>query len=252
MQQSLYSAAVGMTSQQTRLDTIAQNIANSQSAGYKAARVDFKDALYQTMKTPVLEDGAENNLLVGSGAVVASIATTFEQGSIVATGEMYDFAIAGSGFFALRGRNGEVMYTRSGSFRAAPFNDEMYLTSQSGEFVLGTDGDVIRIPDGGIRVAEDGTIYSNDERVGQIGLYDFTNPNGLSKVGETRFMETAASGPAEAQTEGIILQGNLEQSNVSLADEMTMLIRSQRAYALMSRALSTTDNMLGLANTMHS
>ncbi|NLM83722.1 MAG: flagellar basal-body rod protein FlgF [Clostridiales bacterium] len=250
MQQSLYTAAAGMASQQTRLDTIAQNIANTQSAGYKAARVDFKDALYQTMKSPVLADGAENNLLVGSGALVSSIATNFEQGSFIETGEMYDFAIAGEGFFAVRGRNGEVLYTRNGSFRAQPMDDGMYLVTQTGEFVLGADGDVIRLPEGGVRVAEDGTILSDGRQIGRIGLFTFTNPNGLSKEGETRYAETAASGPAQAAT-GAIVQGSLEQSNVSLADELTMLIRSQRAYALMSRALSTTDNMMGLANTMH-
>jgi flagellar basal-body rod protein FlgG len=129
-------------------------------------------------------------------------------------------------------------------------DDGMYLVTQTGEFVLGADGEAIRLPEGGIRVAEDGTIFSSNEQVGKLGLFWFVNPNGLSKAGETRFAETEASGPAQA-IEGAVMQGSLEQSNVSLADELTMLIRSQRAYALMSRALSTTDNMMGLANTMH-
>lgn len=253
MQQSLYTAAVGMTSQQARIDTIANNIANVQTAGYKTSRVDFKDALYQSMKSPVLEDGIENNLLVGSGALVASTSTDFVQGSLLETGQMYDFAIAGSGFFAIRDRDGRILYTRSGSFQATPVDDALYLATQSGAFVLDENLEPIRLPENGLRVEEDGTMYDGaGERIGRLGLFGFANPKGLAKAGETAFEETAASGPAAAEPGGRILQGSLEQSNVDLGDELTQLIRAQRAYALMSRALSTTDDMLGLANTMHS
>lgn len=252
MQQSLYTAAVGMNTQQARIDTIANNIANVQTAGYKADRVDFKDALYQSMKSPVLEDGIENNLLVGSGALVASVSTDFEQGSFLETGQMFDFAIAGSGFFALRDRDGRILYTRSGSFQAAPMEDGLYLAAQNGALVLDENLEPIRLPEGGVRVEEDGTMYGGaGEAVGRLGLFGFANPKGLSKAGETAFEETAASGPAMAETGGKVIQRSLEQSNVNLGEELTQLIRSQRAYALMSRALSTTDDMMGLANTMH-
>jgi flagellar basal-body rod protein FlgG len=256
--QSLYTAASGLSSQQKRLDTLASNIANSNTPGYKSTRVDFKDALYNTMENPVLANAAENNLLTGSGVLLDATSLDFAQGVEIETGLPLDFAIEGNGFFQVQKDSGEVVYTRSGSFGTAVIDGASYLVTNQGYFVLDSDGNRIKMPENGteFNVSKEGIISTGNgsdaaETIGTIGIVSFTNPSGLTAAGDTSFSITEVSGQPEKDTGSILIQGKLESSNVDLAQELTLLIRSQRAYSLASRALTTSDDMMGLANNMH-
>lgn len=250
--QSLYTAASGLSGQQKRLDTLAANVANASTTGYKSTRVDFKDALYSTMKSPVLENSADNNLLVGSGVILDATTIDFAQGANMETGMPLDFAIEGDGFFQVQTGAGELVYTRVGSFKTATIDGQNYLVTGQGHFVLDKNGGRVTVPseDGAFSVSENGIISTVDGEIGTIGLYRFSNAEGLAPAGETCYSETPASGQPEPDDDSAIIQGALENSNVNLAQELTLLIRSQRAYSLASRALTTSDDMLGLANNM--
>jgi flagellar basal-body rod protein FlgG len=251
--QSLYTAASGLLNQQKRLDTLASNIANSNTPGFKSTRIDFKDTLYSTMVDPVLANSAENNLLVGSGVDVDATNIDFSQGADVETGLPLDFAIEGDGFFQVQKDDGEILYTRSGSFSTATVDNVNYLVTAQGYFVLDNEGNKIKMPDNAsaVSVSKDGVISADDgTQYGTIGIVRFSNPGGLAAAGDTSYSATGASGEAEKDTSSIVVQGKLENSNVDLAQELTLLIRSQRAYSLASRALTTTDDMMGLANNM--
>lgn len=251
--QSLYTAASGLKGQQLRLDTLASNVANASTPGFKATRVDFKDALYSTMDNPVLLNGADNNLLRGSGLLVDSTSIDLKQGANIDTGLPLDFAIEGDGFFQVQAENGEVLYTRSGSFRTVAVDDINYLVTPQGYFVLDSGGNRVNMPDDGtaVSITQKGVISTLEGEIGTIGVVRFSNPSGLTAVGDTSFSLTETSGQPEIDESSIVVQGKLENSNVDLAQELTLLIRSQRAYSLASRALTTSDDMLGLANNMH-
>lgn len=252
--QSLYSAASGLSAQQTRLETLSANIANVNTSGYKATRTDFKDALYSTMVDPVLADSAANNLLSGNGVVLDATNKNMTQGAVMDTGLPLDFAIQGSGYFQLQAPNGERLYTRDGSFSTTVFDGNTYLVNSDGDYVLDQTGNKITLPAGSkaVKVSTTGEITANGQSYGTLGVVDFPNPNGLDAAGGTTFRVTVASGQATQDTTSTVLQGSLERSNVDLSTELTLLIRSQRAYSLASRALTTTDEMMGLADQMHS
>jgi flagellar basal-body rod protein FlgG len=251
--QSLFTAASGLSSQQKRLDTLASNIANASTPGYKTTRVDFKDSLYSTMDNPVLDNDVENNLLGGSGVMLDATNIDFRQGVGMDTGVPLDFFIEGDAFFQVQKENGEMVFTRSGSFRTAVIDDASYLVTAQGYFVLDDSGNRIMMPTNSTEfsISENGAISTTEGEYGTIGLFGFPNPGGLMASGDTSFTETAASGTPVNDDKSVIIQGKLENSNVDLAQELTLLIRSQRAYSLASRALTTSDDMMGLANNMH-
>jgi flagellar basal-body rod protein FlgG len=251
--QSLFAAASGLSAQQTRLETISANIANANTPGYKSTRADFKDALYTTMVNPVLEDGAANNLLAGSGVLLDATALNMTSGATVSTEQPFDFAIGGSGFFQVQTDSGEILYTRCGSFTISDIDGENTLVTQEGYYVLDSNGDRLRLPadTGGLKVSADGVMMTADRNYGAIGLVSFTNPEGLSPAGGTFFRTTDNSGPPTQDFTSTVIQGSLERSNVDLSEELTLLIRAQRAYSLASRALTTADDMMGLADNMH-
>jgi flagellar basal-body rod protein FlgG len=253
MRQAMVAAKQAVLSQQLRVDAIANNVANVSTTGFKSTRVDFKDSLYSTMDNPVLDNDMDNNLLCGSGVSLDATNIDFTQGADIETGQPLDFAIEGDGFFQVLKENGEVIFTRSGSFNTAAIDGVNYLVTPQGYFVLDSSGNKIMMPETGtdFSISEKGIIGNDDGEFGTIGLFQFTNPNGLSAAGDTSYTETAASGAPVIDENSTIVQGKLENSNVDLAQELTLLIRSQRAYSLASRALTTSDEMLGLANNMH-
>jgi len=252
--QSLFSAASGLSAQQRRLETISANIANADTTGFKASRTDFKDALYTTMVNPVNIDSMADNLLAGSGVLLGATAIDMSQGVTVQTDQALDFAIKGEGFFQVQTDNGEILYTRSGCFSPAVIDEEIYLATQEGYFVLDANGQRISLPADidGLRVSPGGVLMTEDQNYGALGIVSFTNPQGLEPAGSAYFRTTENSGQPEMDFESTVIQGSLERSNVDLARELTMLIRAQRAYSLASRALTTTDDMMGLADTIHS
>ncbi len=272
MVRSLWTAATGMNAQQTNVDTISNNLANVNTAGYKAQGAQFKSLLYQTLQTTTTTangDPRPTTSQVGLGVRTASINSFFSQGSLLANDSTTAFAISGKGFFSYNDADGNPLYTRNGDFTWALGDEEgteLVLTTTDGNPILDTEGEEIRI-DGGLianklTVGADGSIYyPNDDGVPealgqQIGLWQFNNPGGLERVGSTSFRVTAASGPAlnEAEEDELdtseIVQGYLEGSNVNVATEMVNLIVAQRAYEMNSTAITTTDDMMQTANNL--
>lgn len=269
MVRSLWSAATGMKAQQNNVDTIANNLANVNTTGYKTETNEFKSLLYQTIQTrTTTANGAAKPIgaQVGLGVRNSSITSQFTQGSFLASENTFSFAISGNGFFAVQGEDGNTYYTRNGNFNMSIGVDGMTLTDTNGNPVLSVDGEPIVVGDDLIanRITVDAAgnlLYPDDENnpqpIGmQIGLWQFQNPAGLDKVGDTLYQVTQASGEAINENENdnvqrsSIAQGYLEGSNVQVADEMVNLIVAQRAYEMNSKAITTTDEMMQTANQL--
>ncbi|MDL2273052.1 flagellar hook-basal body protein [Oscillospiraceae bacterium OttesenSCG-928-G22] len=253
MIQALYSAAGAMKSQQTNLDIIANNVSNVSTDGFKASRVDFKDAIYAAMLSPVNNDPDQNHQL-GHGVHVAQATRVFTQGALTDSDSMLDFAIEGEGFFAIQTATGETRYTRDGHFNVSVEAGGNFLVAADGSYVLGTDGNRISLPAllSELAVSPDGRISVGETATGaQIAVYRFLNNEGLLAVGDGRYAPSENSGDAAlAQGGYTIRQAAVESSNVNLAEEFSRLIKMQRAYQLASRALTTSDEMEGTANNI--
>lgn len=257
MLRSLWTAASGMNGMQFKTDTIANNLSNVNTTGYKKMRADFEDLLYQTLKlagTPATEDTVvPTGIQVGLGVKSAATQRMFDQGSLQATGNKLDMALEGEGFFKVLMPDGTVSYTRDGSFK---IDSNRQVVTSNGYKLLPE----IVFPDNfiidRISISKEGLVEVNvggeDDpvEVGEITLNRFINPAGLLSVGGNLFKESIASGPA---TEGIagmdgqarIHQGVIEMSNVKVVDEMVDMIVAQRAYEMNSKAIQTSDNLLG-------
>ncbi|MDL2288421.1 flagellar hook-basal body protein [Oscillospiraceae bacterium OttesenSCG-928-F05] len=253
MIQAIYSARVGMQSQQSKMDTIAMNVANVNTTGFKGTRLDFKDAIYQTMLNPE-GNKPEEGLELGHGTLVGSTNKIFVQGSLETTERGLDFALVGEGFFAARNGNGETLYTRNGQFGISVEEAGNYLVTSEGYYVLAADGEPITVPDGALNlsVSAEGSIMIDEAPTGRsLAIYDFANREALLAVGQTYFVPTENSGDAEAVAGGTdIRQGIIERSNVDLNEEVTEMIKTQRAIQLISRAITTSDTMEGTANAL--
>lgn len=269
MVRSLWTAATGMNAQQTNVDTIANNLANVNSTGYKAQVAQFKSLLYQTLQTATTTangDPKPTSSQVGLGVRNSSINSIFTQGSLLSSNSDTSFAIEGEGFFAVRGSDGTTYYTRNGDFTWAMNGRGIILTTQDGLPVLSSTGRTITLNSNyisnRITITNDGTLCYPDENNNpqpmdvQIGMYQFNNPGGLVRKGDTLWARSAASGNAlnEATNENVVkskmVQGYLEGSNVQVADEMVNLIVAQRAYEMNSKAITTTDEMMQTANNL--
>jgi len=250
-------AATGLRNQQARIDAIANNVANVNTVAYKAARLDFKDALYTVGLNPSWPRSPEENQQKGHGVMISAIGKEFARpGNMERTEIPLDFAIEGEGFFSLSDPNGEMIYTRNGRFSLSVEYDGTYLVNGEGLYVLDTNGNRILMPFGteSIEADVDGTIrfMRGNEELGrsEFGIYTFRNLFGLETSGNGNYTATPAAGERFVAPNVTIRQGILEASNVNLAEEMTRLIRTQRAFQLASRALTTADEMEGIANNM--
>lgn len=269
MVRSLWTAATGMIAQQTNLDTIANNLANVNTTGYKTQVNEFKSLLYQTIQTKTTSANGENkpsSAQVGLGVRNASISSIFRNGPMLASDSDTAFALDGKGFFAIRGGDGTIYYTRNGNFQFTLAANGNMLATTEGLPVLDTNGQPIVLGEeyspSKISVTADGNLCYPDEAnnpqpIGiTIGIYQFNNPNGLERLSESRYQQTAASGPAlnEATNNNLdktrIIQGYLEGSGVQVADEMVNMIVTQRAYELNSKAIVASDEMLQQANNL--
>ncbi|MDX9703181.1 MAG: flagellar basal-body rod protein FlgG [Candidatus Auribacterota bacterium] len=259
MLRALFTSSTGMKAQQLYVDTIANNLANVNTTGFKKSRVDFQDLIYQTLKAGGSETADGNQvpegMQVGLGVKPVSIAKLFSQGTISLTGNDLDFAIEGDGFFQILQPNGTIAYTRDGAFNIDAngnlvTNDGFFLEpaisipANAKKVSIGQDGSVSALLD-------DNTIAN----IGQIEIATFINPSGLSAEGRNLLIETAASGPPSTGTPGLesrgtLAQGFLELSNVQLVDELVNMIIAQRAYEVNSRAIRTSDEMLQTANQL--
>ena len=271
MVRSLWTAATGMIAQQTNLDTIANNLANVNTQGYKTQVNEFKTLLYQTLQTATTTANGEakrTSSQVGLGVRTSSINSLFRQGPLLSSESDTSFAIDGDGFFAVRGEDGETYYTRNGDFTwATNGRNGMMLTNQDGLPVLNSRGQAITLPStyvtSKITITGDGAIcypdaQNNPRQINgmNIGMYQFNNPGGLERAGDTLWQVTEASGAVlnEATNRNVqkskMVQGYLEGSNVQVADEMVNLIVAQRAYEMNSKAITTTDEMMQTANNL--
>ena len=270
MMRTLWTAASGMMAQQTNVDTIANNISNVNTTGFKTEQAEFKSLLYQTLQsrsTSANGDEKPISAQVGLGTRLASITSNFTQGSMLASESATAFAMQGNGFFGVQGADGTVYYTRNGDFKWSLGVDGVTLATAEGYPVLNSDGEPIILPDYvqandvlfTAKTGEIGYVDANGEYVSlnmNIGAWQFNNPAGLEKLGGTLYAVTDASGVAlnESTTAGItrsdIVNGYLEGSNVQIADEMVDLIVAQRAYEMNSKAIQAADEMLGQANAL--
>ena len=255
MYEAMMIAATGLHNQQRRLDTIAHNVANVNTVAFKNSRLDFKDALYTAGIIPALPRTPEGNQQKGHGVMVAGITKDYSSGNMQTTDRPLDLAIEGEGFFALEGMEGDTIYTRNGNFNLSVEIDGVYLVNGSGYYVQDIDGMRIRVPEytETITVSENGQVVftaGEEEMTVSIGIFTFRNITGLLSLGDGNYSESVASGERLPAEEAAVRQGTLESSNVSLAEEMTRMIRTQRAFSLSSRALTTADEMEGIANNM--
>lgn len=270
MVRSLWSAATGMNAQQTNVDTIANNLANVNTVGYKAQAAQFKSLLYQTLQTATTTangDPKPTTSQVGLGVRNSSINSIFTQGSLLASNSDTAFAIEGEGYFAIRGADGNTYYTRNGDFTwATNGNNGLILTNHDGLPVLSSTGAAITLNNSyvtsRITITDEGTICYPDANGNAvslnmtIGMYQFNNAGGLERQGDTLWAATGASGVAlnESTNANVVkskmVQGYLEGSNVQVADEMVNLIVAQRAYEMNSKAITTTDEMMQTANNL--
>ena len=269
MVRSLWTAATGMIAQQTNVDTIANNLANVNTTGYKTQVAEFQSLLYQNLQTKTTSANGEmkpGSAQVGLGVRNSSISSIFTQGEFIESTSDSSFAIEGKGFFAIQGLNGETEYTRNGNFFISQGKEGLTLCTTEGYPVLDAEGKPIVFPAdyiaSKITITGDGRFqYPDDQNQPQdlgitMGVFQFNNPTGLYKNDGGYFDVTDASGPAmneatnTALTKSKVVKGYLEASNVQVADEMVNLIVAQRAYELNSKAITTTDEMMQTANQL--
>jgi len=258
MIRGLWSAATGMQAQQLQLDTIANNLANVNTVGFKKSRVDFEDLFYQKLKMAGAQTAEGTQVPVGMeiglGVRPVAIHKLFTQGEYQQTNQELDWAIEGRGFFKVL-VNGEELYTRAGNFK---IDRDGYIVTANGarlqpEFVVPTGTVRIEVtPDGMISALD---AHGNVLAQTQLLIYDFPNPAGLDAIGRNLYRATDAAGdPIEgnpgSQGLGTIAQGYLEMSNVDVVEEMVKMIITQRAYEANSKGILTADQMLELANNL--
>lgn len=260
MIRALFTAATGMVGQQTNIDTIANNLANVNTTGFKKSRVNFKDLFYETVRPAGTQTGAgeilPEGIQIGHGVRLGSVAKQFTQGNLV-QGNTLDIAIEGDGFFQVDLPDGTTGYTRDGSFRV---NNNGTMVTVDG-FPLTP---AITIPQDAVTVSigQDGVVEATTQgsptptNLGTIQLVRFINNGGLdARMGHNILLETEASGapiPGEPGLDGngLIAQGYLENSNVQVVEEILNLIIAQRAYEANSKVIQTSDEMLQTANNV--
>lgn len=262
MMRALWTASSGMKAMQFSVDTIANNLSNVSTTGFKKERPEFEDLLYVTMEKAT-SDGTTTkpvNLQVGHGVVARATVRDFTAGNLDQTSNKLDMAIEGDAFFSTLLPDGKIYYTRDGSFKLSPTDQGNMVTTSRGYPVLDRDGNNIYFEQtlDSTDIQTTGEITYRDDTgltlpTGQyIGLFKFQNPQGLEANGGNFYSVTSASGEAVADTElgspSSIRTGYLESSNVAVVEEMVKLITAQRAYELNSKAITTSDEMLQTAN----
>jgi len=258
MIRALYSASAGMNSQQMNLDVIANNLANVNTTGFKKSKIEFQELLYQTTRLPGTDAGGGNQtptgLQVGHGARPVATARIFTSGELSQTGEKYDVAIQGDGFFEVQLPDGTQAYTRDGALKTAA--DGRITTSEG----LVLQGGFQPVPAGttAISIASTGEVTAsgpNGSQSYRVQLVRFPNAAGLESMGKNLYRETPASGTPELGNPGEggfgeLQQGYLEMSNVKVVEEMVKLIVAQRAYEVNAKAVQSADEMMQLSNNL--
>jgi len=260
MLRSLTTAATGMQAQQQNMDTIANNLANVSTTGFKRSRAEFEDLLYQTQKEPGAASGlnavSPTGVQTGLGVKTASVQRDFELGAAKVTNNPLDMMIEGAGFFPLQMQDGTVGYTRDGSFKKSPSGAVVDKNGNAliPQITIPQDATAVTVdPDGKVSVV----IGNNREpqALGQIQIVNFINPAGLKALGKNVFAPTGASGQPQQGTPGQtgfgqIASQQLEGSNVNIVDEMVNMITAQRSYETNSKVIQASDQMLQYMNQL--
>ncbi len=258
-----------MIAQQVNVDTIANNLSNVNTHGYKTQVNEFKTLLYQTLQTKTTTANGERkptSAQVGLGTRNSAITSIFREGNLISSDKTTAFAIDGKGFFAVRGEDGNTYYTRNGNLEFSLATNGNMLSTSDGLPVLDNQGRPIILGDqyilSRVTVTKDGDVCYPDEKNNPqplgitIGIFQFNNPNGLDRLEDSLYRQTAASGQPinEFNNPNVeksdIIQGYLEGSNVQVVDEMVNMIVAQRAYELNSKAITASDEMLQQANNL--
>ncbi len=254
---SLYIGATGMNAQQLNIDTVANNLANVNTSGFKRSRVSFEDLLYRTVQVAPSSIGNRPAIgRMGMGTAVAGSAKIFSAGEIKKTDESFDLAVDGQGFFEIVLPDGNLAYTRNGAFR---LDSDGFLATQDGHRLSAQ----VKIPPDALQVRIDanGTVFAKlpdeakEAESGRIELATFPNPGGLAAMGDNLHGVTEQSGAAVLGTPGqaglgAVRQGFLEGSNVRLIDELLGLVLAQRAYELNAKVVQASDELLSIANNL--
>lgn len=256
---ALRTAASGMAAQQLNVEVISNNIANMNTVGFKKQRAEFQDLLYQNVERMGAQSSASGTVIptgiqIGAGVKAGAVYRITEQGTPQATGNPYDMAIDGKGYFQISLPSGEKAYTRAGNLQVNPegqmVTDDGYLLEPA--ITIPQDATKVSISKTGlVQVTQAG--QPAPTTVGQIELASFFNEAGLEAIGDNLLLETAASGPAIVGTPGDagygqIMQSYTEASNVDAVAEISALIVAQRAYEMNSKVISTADQMLSVAS----
>lgn len=258
MLRALQTASTGMEAQQMNLNTIANNLANVNTTGFKKNKIEFQDMLYEKKRAVGAEEGAGNlvpaGVEVGNGSRVSSTAKIYTQGQVTQTGEKMDVAIQGDGFFEVQRPDGTTAYTRDGGLKIA--SDGRVVTNDGLPLLSGFQP--IPVDAQNVSISTNGQVTvqtPGGSQNFQVQLVRFNNPAGLRSAGGNLLEETPSSGtptlgnPAEAGF-GSLLQNYLETSNVNVAEEMVNMILAQRAYEVNSKAIQTSDQMMELTNNI--
>jgi flagellar basal-body rod protein FlgG len=258
MNKALWVAKTGLEAQDIALATISNNMANASTTGYKKERAVFEDLIYQVQRQPGAQSTQNtqlpSGLQLGTGVRTVGTQKMFTQGDLNMTEQPLDMAINGRGFFQVLMPDGNISYTRDGTFHLSADGDivtangyllepNIQVPEQTKTITVGTDGIVTAVSE-------------NDNlpfEIGQIDVVDFVNPAGLQAIGSNLYLETASSGQPQVGVPsldgfGAIIQGALETSNVTIVEEMVDMISTQRAYEMNSKVVSTADQMLGFIN----
>jgi len=260
MLRSMFIAATGMEAQKLNIDVVSNNLANVSTAGFKKSRADFQDLMYQTIKAAgaTSAEGVQipSGIQIGLGVKPVAVQKIFTQGDFVNTGNSLDLVIEGDGFFQITKPDGTIAYTRAGAFKldsegrivnsdGYPLEPSITIPSNATNLTVGSDGKITVMTAGSNTPTE----------IGQIELAKFLNPGGLNALGKNLYQNTASSGDPTTSNPsvegmGAINQGFIEQSNVSVVEEMVNMIVSQRAYEINSKAVQASDEMLQVANNL--
>ena len=260
MIRALHTSATGMAAQESNVNTISNNIANVNTTGFKKARTEFDDLLYETVQEAGAKSSANSEynvgVQVGTGAKVSATRKIHTQGQPQMTNNPYDLMVNGEGFLGVIGPNGELKYTRDGSFNV---DAQGNLVTRAGHKVFPG----VSIPSNTLKlnISESGNIEAFTQNsvepinLGQIPVFTFVNPTGLRSEGGNLMGATAGSGQAIQNIpgengSGILMQGAIETSNVNVMNEMTDLIKAQRAYEMNSKVMGVADQMLQTVNNV--
>ncbi len=254
MIRSLWISKTGLDAQQTQMDVIANNLANTSTNGFKRSRAIFEDLLYQNIRQPGAQSSQQtqlpSGLQLGTGVRPVTTERIFTQGNIQQTGNEKDVAIQGNGFFQILMPDGTTAYTRDGAFQidsqgqlvtssGFPIQPAITIPATAQSITIGRDGVVsVTLPNS-----------STATQIGAIQLATFINPAGLVGKGENLFVESSSSGNANTNTPGtngagLLSQNYVETSNVNVVEELVSMIQTQRAYEINSKAITTSDQML--------